>query len=189
MLLLLFDRGGGLGGVTSISSYNGSYNVHTPGPAFPSLGLKSCNTNIDPGAIQPLDYTYAIPCAIDPVPTIKLTPDQRDSLFPAVSIKTDRVAIAAAAGCAAKTTGSTSTNPDIGSDSVTSTDALTDSWTKDGAAGLQVVQRTVIQTRTAFSPTSGLFAFFRTYCYDSCGQLISISAETKKTISAVGNCP
>ena len=159
-------------------------------PAFPQLsdGSTLCYSGDVPNQINPLDIYFEVPCDLNDVPALDINPDQRDTLFPVVTPKIDGIRINNTK-CTPDSEADVELGTDIGSDSVTDTNVLADSgWDRPGSAGVGVAQRVITQTRMASSTADGIVAFFRTYSYDSCGQLLSISAETKKTVALLGPC-
>jgi len=159
-------------------------------PAFPELsdGSTLCYSGSVPNQINPLDYYFEVPCSLNDVPVLDINPDQRDTLFPVVTPKIDGIRINNTK-CTPLSESEVETGDDIGSDSVTDTNVLSDvGWNRSGSAGVGIAQNVIMQTRMASSTADGIVAFFRTYSYDSCGQLLAISAETKKTVALLGPC-
>lgn len=170
---------------------NNTSSIVAPVPAFPELedGLIDCYNGPSPDKIKPLDTFYEIPCSISNVPTVDINPDQRDLSFPVITPKLDGVFFNNNKGCKPATIDTVETGTDLGSDNTTNTNVLSDSgWTRPNSTDVGTAQRVTSQTRMAFSTSDGIVAFFRTYSYDSCGQLLSISPETKKTVALAGPC-
>ena len=159
-------------------------------PAFPELYAVSCVSSLlvsQVVKITPLDDIKLLPCTLENVPFIPINPDQRDTLFPAVTPKLATTRYSSR-GCVPYSAGQVTQNDDIGSSDL-STNVLPDSgWEKVGSDTQQVVQVVTVLSRIGFSTTDGLYAFYRDYHYNSCGELIKVSPETSQLIDEVGPC-
>lgn len=159
-------------------------------PAFPELLASSCVSSVlvlEVIKITPLDDIEVLPCSLEVPPVIPINPDQRDTLFPAVTPKLTTLRYQSR-GCVPFAAGEGIENAEIGSDSNSTDPLVDDGWSKPGADSQQVVQSVTIMTRMGFDTTNGLYAFYRTYKYNSCGELISISPETAKQVEEVAPC-
>lgn len=155
-------------------------------PAFPELLSSTCVLNAS-SIIKttPLDDIKTLPCSLEVPPYLPINPDQRDTLFPAVTPKLTTTRYSSR-GCIPTTSGSTVA---FGSTSK-STDALGDTgWTKPGSSDEAVASKVTVLSRIGFDTTDGFYGFYRDFSYNSCGELIKISAETPASLEDVGPCP
>lgn len=131
-------------------------------------------------------------CNIEEVPDIVLDPDQRDIQFPPIT-PNQNITLATLGGCRPVPRDG---DPilELGTSNVADYTADTTVWERDylTSSNLTISQMTML-VRMALEPatasTNGhLWAFYRTYDYDSCGALIRISGEDKVDYAQTGPC-
>lgn len=132
-------------------------------------------------------------CNIEDVPDITLDPDQRDIQFPPIT-PNQNVTIATLGGCRPSPRADGDPINTLGTSDVSAYTAATDTWERATLTASTLTTTSVtLLVRMAFEPSDGvsnghLWAFYRTYDYDSCGALIRISAETRVEYSQTGPC-
>lgn len=152
--------------------------------AFPGPIERGCEASDNvPDAVQPLSGYCDPPCDVLDVPDLALDPDQRDIQLP--PILPPRSVSTVAGFCQTQPGGVTS----VGSNSTTDMDEDSSIWERANNATAPVRSEVTELVRMAYDGGDEIAAFFRTKQYDSCGGLIRILGEDKRTLADVGGCP
>lgn len=152
--------------------------------AFPGPIERGCESSGNvPDRIDPLSLLCETPCDVADIPDVPLDQDQRDIQLPPILPPRD---ITVSGGFCRTQAGGVTT---FGDDSTTNMDEDATTWTRPNNPTAAARSQYTTLTRVAYDGADEIAAFFRTYSFDSCGGLISISGEDKKTLADVAGCP